>query len=283
MAQGETPVVRTRRLQAEIRRLRDKAGLTQKAVAREMGWSESKVVRMETGTVGISTSDLRALLHFYRVDDARHAEELLEITRHRGKSWWDDYPDKQFRDFLAFEDSAIGIDQFMTLVVPGLLQTEGYMRALFESYMMDEKAIAPAVRTRLHRQELLADRGTRALFVLDEAVIHRWVGGPDVMMEQLIKIRDLDLQPSVEIRIIPFSKGAHRGMIDSFAIFTLPTGESVVNIESPHRDRLISNEPETSKKYVETFGKLREIAIKGKEMRKLIDPVIETMSVAARA
>jgi transcriptional regulator with XRE-family HTH domain len=284
MTQGETPVVSMRRLQAELRRFRDEAGLTQKSVAIEMGWSTSKVVRMETGTVNISPSDLRALLHFYGIDDAGRTEDLLAITRQKGESWWDgEYPEnKQFRNFLAFEDSAVSICQFMGLVVPGLLQTEKYMRAIFTDYMLNKHDIERGVRNRLRRQELLSrDGGPKIFVVLDEAVIHRWVGGPDVMSEQLTRLQKEMDRPNIDLRIIPFAMGVHRGMRDSFTIFELPPHEYVVNVENPHRDVLISNDPDASKRYVDTFQQLQGIA--DKEISKLIDPVIDKMGVAARA
>src|SRR2546429_1374163 len=127
MGQRETSVVRMRRLRAELRRIREESGLTQKAVAEALGWSTSKVVRIETGAVKISTSDLMALVHYYRITDPQFTEDMLAVTRIKEKGWWDEYRDyapQQFLDFLGYEDSAASIRIYMATVVPGLLQTE---------------------------------------------------------------------------------------------------------------------------------------------------------------
>jgi transcriptional regulator with XRE-family HTH domain len=294
MAQGETPVVRMRRLRAELRRFRDEAGRTQKAVADAMGWSTSKVIRMETGAANISTSDLMALLHFYGIDDASRIEDLLAITRQKEESWWDEYRDtvnSQFLNLIAYEDSAVRIRQFMGLVVPGLLQTEAYMRTLFTRYLADkhepqvsaQHELERGVRMRTRRQELLVrDPGPELHFVIDEAVIHRLVGGPSVMLEQLIRIKEVAAYPRVSLRIVPFSVGTHHGMKASFTILEFPAVDDdfVVSIENPDRDVLINNDPEASSKYVETFYELQEIACPEGEVSKIIDSVIDKIGVA---
>jgi transcriptional regulator with XRE-family HTH domain len=296
MTRGETPVVRLRRLRAELRRLRDEAGHTQKSVAESLGWSTSKVIRIETGAVNISTSDLMALLHFYGINDADRTSELLAITRQKEQAWYDGLRDTysaQFINFLAFEDSATRIRTFMGLVVPGLLQTEDYMRALFrnsvsdphEPSMADETSVDRAARTRRRRQELLTrDHGPELSVVLDEAVIHRWVGGPEVMRDQLSYLKEMAEHPRVDLRILPFTQGTHHGMRDSFTIFEFPSEDEdyVVNIENPHRDVLIQNDPETSSKYVETFYELQDLAIPDGAMSKIVDSVIDRMRVAER-
>src|SRR5215472_11588257 len=89
-----SPVVQRRRLRAALRRARDKAGLTQAQVAAEMNWSESKVIRIEGGSVGISTTDLKALLGCYQVDDPDRIDELVALARAaRERSWWNQYRD----------------------------------------------------------------------------------------------------------------------------------------------------------------------------------------------
>ncbi len=135
MARGNIPVIQLRRLRGELRRARELAGRTQKQVAEDLGWSLSKVIRQETGAQNISTADVMALVHYYRITDTALIDSLLAITRAKEHIWWwDDYKDiypKRFIDFLAYEDSATSIRQFQTLEVPGLLQTEAYARTLF--------------------------------------------------------------------------------------------------------------------------------------------------------
>lgn len=133
MEQREAAVVRRRRLRAELCRLREERALGPKEVGDALGWSASKVTRIESGTVKVSTSDVMALLHYYGNADMATAEDLLATTRARDDGWWDQYSgfyDRQFVNFLGYEDSATRICQYLCDVVPGLLQTEEYARVL---------------------------------------------------------------------------------------------------------------------------------------------------------
>jgi transcriptional regulator with XRE-family HTH domain len=284
MGQRETSVVRQRRLRAELRRLRDQAGRTQKVVAEALGWSTSKVIRIETGAVNVSTSDVMALLHYYGITDTELSEVLLNITRARDEGWWDEYRsyyNQQFLNFLGYEDSAKRIRQYMGQVVPGLLQTEEYARALVADYQPDQEEIDRTTRIRMRRQELMdRPRCPELLFVLDEAVIHRWVGGRDVMMRQLVRLKDLARHPHVSIRIVPFTTGMYAGMQgSSFTISEFPSHDYVVTLEDPHRD-VILNDPESSSAYIETFLAVQQLASEG-EVDKIIDPVIDKMCLGA--
>lgn len=288
MAQGPTPVEQ-RRLRAELRRMRDDARQTQKMVADKLGWSTSKVIRIETGAVNVSTSDVMALLHHYRITDPERTEDLLAITRGRGVAWWDKYSDvygQQFLNFLGYEDSASRIRQFMGFVVPGLLQTKEYARALFEAYYPTEQArVDRAITVRMQRQEILAhENAPRLSFVLDEAVIHRWIGGADIMLGQLSRIKELAKRPNISIRILPFSAGVNRAMRGSFTIFEFPSEpeDYVVNLEDPHRDVLIKDDPEVSSDYLESFDELREVASPKEKLDSIIDQIVKQMNLKAK-
>lgn len=269
--------------------MRDEAGQTQKMVADKLGWSTSKVIRIETGAVNVSTSDVMALLHHYRINDPDRTEDLLTITRGRGAAWWDKYTNiygQQFLNFLGYEDSASRIRQFMGYVVPGLLQTKEYARALFEGYYPTEEArIDRAVSVRMRRQDILTrEGGPEALFVLDEAVIHRWVGGADVMLGQLDRIKEIARRPNVDVRILPFSAGVVRSMRGSFTIFEFPSEpeDYVVNLEDPHRDVLIKDDPEVSSDYLESFEELRDVANPEEMLDATIDQILKGMNLKTK-
>jgi transcriptional regulator with XRE-family HTH domain len=272
-------VMQQRRLRMELRRLRVDAGRTQKAVADSLGWSTSKVIRIETGAVQVATSDVRALLQYYDVKE--DAERILALTRTDEEAWWDEYRSyfkQQFIDFIAYEDSAFRIRQFIGSIVPGLLQTEEYIRAVFASYMLDDEAMERAVRVRLRRQQVLApENGRQFWFLMDESVLHRWIGGPEVARRQLLKLKELAQRPNISIRVVPFSVGMHPGMFDSFTIYEF-TGEdedSVVNIEDANRPAQIREEPEITSKYIEDHLVLEEMASPENELDKVIDSVLE--------
>jgi transcriptional regulator with XRE-family HTH domain len=285
MAQGTTPVVQQRRLRAELRKAREDAGHTQKRVAEELGWSLSKVIRLETGATTVSTSDAMALIHYYEITDRVRIDDLLSVTRARERAWWDEYSEfysQQFLNFLAYEDTASRIRQFQTLAVPGLLQTANYARAVFRAYLVEESRIDRAVKVRLNRQRLLnRPDGPELVFMVDEGVVHRQVGGPAVMIEQLTRLKEInDLDnPSIAVRIVPFSIGVNPGMKGSFVVFDFPADEdeSVVNVEEPNSDVLIRDNPETTSKYVEAFLALDELALSKAESTELLGSVINNM------
>jgi transcriptional regulator with XRE-family HTH domain len=288
MAQGTTPVVAQRRLRAELRKAREDAGHTQKRVAEDLGWSLSKVIRLETGATSVSTSDAMALIHYYEITDRERVDDLLSVTRAKERAWWDEYSDfysQQFLNFLAYEDSASRMRQFQTLAVPGLLQTPDYARGVFKAYLVAESRIDLALKVRLRRQQLLTlPDGPEMTFMIDEAVIHRLVGGPEVMIEQLTRLKAVNEMdnPSIVVRVVPFSIGVNPGMKGSFAIMDFPADEdeSIVNVEEPNSDVLIRDNPETTSNYVEAFLALEDLALSKAESTELLESVINTIGAS---
>jgi transcriptional regulator with XRE-family HTH domain len=283
MAEGGSLVMQQRRLRAELRGLRESAGYTQKAAADGLDWSTSKIIRIESGAVHISSSDLRAMLHFYGITDLTKTAELLSITRSKDERWWDAYRSvyrQEFRDFIAYEDSATRIRQYLSFVVPGLLQTEDYMRAVFQGTKSDKKWIERAVEVRTRRQQVLApERKKTAAFIIDEAALQRWIGGPEVTRRQLEHLREMAKQPNIGIRIVPFTVGMHAGLRASFTIleFSPDDEEAVVNVESPYRDALIKDDFENAKVHLESFSSLEEVATPEEGFDKALDEVIDRM------
>jgi transcriptional regulator with XRE-family HTH domain len=285
---GGIHVVKLRRLRNELRRARESAELTQKQVADDLGWSISKVIRLETGAANIMTADVMALLHEYRITDRQQAERLLAITRQREQAWWwDEYQElydhfPQFLNFLAYEDSATAIRQFQGLLVPGLLQSTDYLRAVISSF--DEpKTAEQYIQVRLKRQELLRRNGGPALsFVLDEGVLHRTIGDRDVMAEQLRHIQALNAEPHIEIQVVPFSAGVVPGMAHSFALLELPEAidgntDYVVDVEDITGDTLpLLDRADDTSRYVKEFHRIRSIALSTTGTNKLIDSILAT-------
>ncbi|HEX4702085.1 MAG TPA: helix-turn-helix transcriptional regulator, partial [Pseudonocardiaceae bacterium] len=224
------PVTAQRRLRAELRRLREQAGLTQKQVADALEWSASKVIRIETGAVGVSKTDLKALLDLYGLADQSQIDQLIQTSRDtREQAWWDDYRSTYpplFITFIGLEASASLLRQYQALLVPGLLQTEEYAREAISGYTSDQDRIDEGVRVRMRRQRSLEpSAGLTAFFVLDEAVIRRVIGGRAVMADQLSRLKELNRQPNISIQVVTFDKGANVGMKSSFTVFEFPTGD----------------------------------------------------------
>ncbi|WP_097319348.1 helix-turn-helix domain-containing protein [Paractinoplanes atraurantiacus] len=226
-----------RELGTELRRLRaERRGA---AVATALGWSESKLSRIETAHTGISEDDLDRLLTIYgvRVEDRDRLRELAR--RGRARAWWTPYrssvPDP-YDEYVALEAEAVAISEWESQIVPGLLQTDEYARAVIEvgADVGDTETIQRRLALRMARQAVLTREPPPLLrIVLDEAVLHREVGGPEVLRRQLARLVEASERPGVELLVLPFSAGAHAGMTESFMVleFAPGTRSPIVHIE----------------------------------------------------
>jgi len=270
VATSASPFVERRRLRAELRQARQDAGLTQEAVAEKMDWSLSKIIRIETGSVGISTNDLNALLRLYRIKDPQRVKDLIERGRAaRQQTSWSKYRSilaPTYFQYIEYETSASIISSYATLVMPGLLQTEEYATATISFYRTSpaQKIAKALVEVRMKRQELLLSGSKRPVlyFVLDEAIIQRLVGSRDLRQAQLDKLISLAERPGITIEIVPFSVGLHRGYGENFNILEFPGPiDDVIYFESI-RDQILSNETtEDIALYRELFEDLRKVSL----------------------
>lgn len=227
---GISPTVRRRRLGAEVRRYREMAGFTIDQVAEHMGCSASKISRLETGQIGSSPTDVRAILTLFRVGEATVGElvEVAKETRQRG--WWQRHGTVLTSDFVAFEQAASSIRSYEAQCVPGLLQIEEYARHLLaggHDLLVDRAEvlthIESRVRVRMQRRSLLTqDDPLRFWCVIDEAALLRPVGGAAVMRRQLDHLVAMSEMDNVTIQVLPLQVGAHPGMEGSFAILRFP-------------------------------------------------------------
>ncbi|MET7369190.1 helix-turn-helix transcriptional regulator [Streptomyces sp. NPDC005566] len=225
------PAVRRRKLGEELRSLRHTTGLTSREAARLLGWHQSKVSRIETGASGVTPRDVTRLLDAYDVDDV-HLRSLLEVLAGSagggGTGWWHAYRGlipPQYRDFISLESQAGAARTLETSVVPGLLQTAGYARAVTRSSLdgLPPGQLDSLVEVRLARQGVLyAQRPLQLSVVLDEAVLRRGVGGPQVMREQLDHLAHTAQLPHVQLQLLPFEAGSYIGLTGPFVIFSFP-------------------------------------------------------------
>ncbi|MCX4967957.1 helix-turn-helix domain-containing protein [Streptomyces sp. NBC_00654] len=225
------PVVRRRKLGEELRGLRHASGLTSRDAARLLGWHQSKVSRIETGASGVSPADVTRLLDAYGVRDAQ-LRALLEVLAGSagggGTGWWHAYRGlipPQYRDFISLESQARTARTLETSVVPGLLQTAGYARAVTRSSLdgLPAGQLDSLVEVRLTRQGVLrANPPLQLTAVLDEAVLRREVGGPEVMRDQLHHLTQVGQLPHVQLQLLPFKVGGYIGLTGPFVIFSFP-------------------------------------------------------------
>lgn len=287
MGNGEGPTIKRRRLRAELRGLREAAGLKQEQVNEEMDWSPAKLMRIETGKVGVSKNDLKALLVLYGVTDSEEVARLVELARQsKQRGWWSAYTSKlpaKYADYIALEAEATELRNFQPLMVPGLVQTEAYARAVAREAALREftaEEIDARVAVRLQRQEILVrDDPPRLWLVLGEAALRQRVGGPEAMRTQLHRLIETGEQRKVNLQVLPFGTGAHAGMTGSFTILDFPevADAGVVYLEQAGGD-LYLEEPDDVHRYTLMFEHLRGMALGPDESASLIARVADEMS-----
>jgi transcriptional regulator with XRE-family HTH domain len=244
-----TPSVRARQLAAELRRLREAATLTGDEVAARLGWSPSKVSRIENARTALTSGDLRQLLDLYEVPgpDRNRLSELGRNAQQRG--WWDAFGDTlrpEVATLTALEADAESIRWYHPTIVPGLLQTEQYARAVLRShlFMAPQARIERRVQVRLTGQGILSgDDPPQLSVVLDEAAMLRAIGGPEVQRAQLMHLLEMSERPNISVQILPFAAGAHPAMTGSFEILRFPRpAEDVVYLENMTSDLFVESE-----------------------------------------
>jgi transcriptional regulator with XRE-family HTH domain len=277
------PSVRARQLAAEIRRLREVGRLTGEEVAVQLGWSPSKVSRIETGRSQVTVSDLRRLLDLYQVPGSRR-DRLIELARTaEQRGWWDAYADtlsEGYSAVIALEAVAESVREYGPSLVPGLLQTEAYMEEIVRSSLLIEPpgVVPRRVEVRLARQALLTrdEDPLELTAVLDEATLRRQVGGPAVMQEQLLHLAEMAARPNITLQVLPFVKGSHPAMTGGFMIlrFPGPIESGVVYLENMTSDIFVERENEVHH-YRLAFDRLREVAFEPQQSIALITEIAD--------
>jgi Domain of unknown function (DUF5753) len=236
-----------------------------------MDWHPSKIIRIETGAVGVATNDLRALLGLYEIHDSEQTNELIDLARaSRQSSWSSKYRGRispQFLQYIEYEEAASVQRTYEPLLIPGLLQTEDYADTLIRK-LADPDTPADLIQTRMEirlaRQHLLEQPSPLTfMFVLDQAAIQRVVGGRNIARDQLDRLINLATRPNITIEVVPFSAGLHRGMLEAFIIleFFEPEDSDVLFVETS-RDLIVSHdEAGEIGGYLEVFGHLRSISL----------------------
>jgi transcriptional regulator with XRE-family HTH domain len=266
--------VRRRELGALLRELRNQRGLTVEQVAAELLCSPSKVSRMETGQRGATARDIRDLCGLYGVSDPVEQARMTRLAAEgKQQGWWQSYELDYFATYVGLEQDATAIRQYQSTTMPGLLQTPDYVRAMADVLV---PAVSPEradelVEVKQRRQARLAGEPSLPLsVVLDEAVLHRVVGGAVTMAAQLEHLIDVTKIHNVTVQVIPYSAGAHPAMDSTFTIlgFARPVA-SVVYVEGLVGWLYIELAQDIAR-YEQVFDRLRDIALNPKESIELI-------------
>jgi transcriptional regulator with XRE-family HTH domain len=268
-----SPTLRRRELGLKLRALRNDLGLTVEQVAERLLCSPSKVSRMETGQRGATLRDVRDLCAIYGVGDEAQIADLMELAREgKQQGWWQSYG-LDYATYIGLEEAAISLSYFQSSLIPGILQTPSYARAVHEAGIQNYAPgrIDDHVDVRMRRQRLLTrNPPLKVSAVLDEAVVRRVVGGPAVMAAQLHHLAEVAKLPSVTIQVVPFGAGAHPALDNMFDIMEFgESAPSVVYVEGL-MGLIYIERPQDVSRYLQVFENLRAASLTPKESIELI-------------
>jgi transcriptional regulator with XRE-family HTH domain len=281
----QNPTLRGRRLAMELQRRREATGLSREEVARQLEWSTSTLFRIETGRSRPQPGNVRTLLELYGVTGPER-DGLIQLTRDARKpGWWHSFRDvlpNPYEVYIGLEAGAASLRNFEPIVVPGLLQTADYARAMFRNgpRELDRDEVERRVEVRLARQEILTrDNRPRLWAVIDEAVIRRLVGGTEVMRGQLRHLADAAQRGKTTIQVVPYRAGAHAGTTGPFVIldYEEPTDPDVVYVETLAGDIYLEERPDVNR-YTLAFDRLVAAALHPDDSVRLIEQVADTMT-----
>ena len=274
-----SPTVRRRELGMRLRALRAGADLTVEQVADHLLCSPSKISRLETGHRGASARDIRDLCNLYRVDPAER-EYLTELAREGDlrNAWWQPY-DLPYATYVGLESAAIAISDFEPGVFPGLLQTPDYARVVHEALIpqLAPDVIAQRIEVRSIRQQVLARPGPpQFISVIDEAVLHRVVGGPAVMRDQLKRLIAASSLPNITIQVLPYQAGAHAALDSTFIMLEFEAPVSGVVYVDGLVGQIYLQREQDVQRYREIFGQLRALSLSPEDSIDLISQASRT-------
>lgn len=244
-----SPTVRGRRLMRELTRLRHAQGLSLEVAAQRLDFSKSKLYRLENGRSRITLDDLEDMLDLYAARSPQR-EALVQLGRDaRKRGWWTAYSDVFTSSYVGLESESATI-KINAHLVPGFLQTPDYARATIARTgpWLDPADVERRVAARTARQQALLalESPPQIHVVLDEAVLHRQVGGAEAISRQLAAITEASARPDITIQVLPFSAGAAAGQDGEFVILSFPDPEDppVAYVEGLMGDIYLESEAE---------------------------------------
>jgi transcriptional regulator with XRE-family HTH domain len=269
MPAGGKPTVRSRRVGSELRRLREAAGVSTAQAAELLSCSPAKISRVENGIVSVRVVDLRLLLDRYGDNASEHRAYLERLARQSNKrGWWQDYGDTippYYADFIGLETDASYIKTWEPTLVPGLLQTPEYARAIMlaNPAMVSPDKLENFISIRQERQARL-EQGIDARFdaVIWEAALITTVGSDEIQRGQLARLLELMDRPNISVQILPLEAGDQACMSGSFVTFSFGSERSVstVFVENLTSSQYLEMDEEL-RGYTLVFDALRSAAL----------------------
>ncbi|WP_439681670.1 helix-turn-helix domain-containing protein [Embleya sp. MST-111070] len=263
--------------------------MSQSAAATELDWSASKLTRIERGDTPASKTDLEAALRLYGVWGTPMGDELVARgIEARKKPWWHAYlaptagtPEGRLGKLLSFESEARVINGYETSIVPELLQTQDYSREVLRCLApkSNETDGLGSLRARRRQEVFRNDRPPKVHFVLDEAVVLRWVGvpaKPSIMIDQLRYMKAQVIEHGIDLRVIPLDRGMHAGLKGPITVYRFDASSCLEDVAFVG-EAVFIRDADTAE-YLQTFQALHDLALSPEESMLLIDRVIASMS-----
>jgi transcriptional regulator with XRE-family HTH domain len=278
VAATTNPTLRRRRLGAELRRLRLASGLKSTEVAERLMVSQPKISHLENGNRSISPRDVRDLCTIYGVTDQQVIDSLIQMAKESGQQgWWQAYGDIPQSVYIALETDAAVLRTYEPMMIPALLQTPAYAHAVIRETipLLTAGQAGRRLKVRLRRQHRIYDpaRPLRLWVVLDESVLRRVVGGPDVMREQLEHLNALGREPHITVQVLPHTVGAHPGLSGQFSLLKFAENpDGVVYLERFTSD-LHLEKPSDVQHYSVMYDHLQALALSPDSSRGFITDV----------
>jgi transcriptional regulator with XRE-family HTH domain len=280
MVTSTSPTVRQRELGKRLRGLRNQHNLTVEDVAEKLLCSATKISRLETGVRRPSLRDVRDLCSLYGVDESTSAEFMALARGAREQGWWTRYDDLSLDPLIGLEQDASAITCYSMYYMPALLQTADYAKAIIKAIApkMDPEILQQRVEARLRRQELLEGTNRpRYRVLLDEAVLHRRVGGAVLMAAQLGNIVEAVRREKATVQVIPFDAGAHAAADGYFILLEFDDANlpPVVFLEGLTGIQYLERKAEIAR-YREAVEYLRDSALSPRDSLSLIAERVKT-------
>ena len=271
----------------QLRQLRLDRGLSIEDVTKRAMFSQTKLSRLETGRVGASPRDIRDLAIVYGISDTTQYEQLMALARQgKQRAWWQEFDlPYAHATYIGLEAEAVLIRDYNTDVVNGLLQVEGYARAIFETAEppLDQATIDQRIEARHRRQALLTrEDGPDVHVILDESALHRPIGSATVMRAQIARIIEVSNFPTVTFQLIPLKVGAHPALASTFVIldFSRQSVNDVVYVEGAVGNIYFENAADLQR-YRKLFSRLETIALSPEESIALAETIALTYGEAS--
>lgn len=247
-----TPTAKQRRLARRLRQMRVQAGKTIDDAAARIGCKHPKISKIETNLLGVKPEEVRLLCRLYGASD-HTTESMVALARNaRKRGWYQSYhgvANPENIDFVELETDSISVSNYQIDLVPGLLQTEDYARAVFRAGLPEitDEAIDQRVELRTTRQQRVLDGDLSVWAVVTEAALIRPIGGRDVHISQLGRLVELSALPNVQFQVVPTRAGEHMAMGVPFDCFRFDDGFGAVAIDHLTGTLFLEEEPDVER------------------------------------